>query len=91
MYYLKGDGSWNAHHVYRMFNSHLSYTQTISVYLQQHTVVWAQLATSTAFNVFANLNLSNGTLCTRGLGRIIFIHHAGSQRVVPVRNEFLYV
>jgi hypothetical protein len=79
VYYLKGDGSWNAHQVYRMFNSQLSSSWTLSVYLRQHTVVWAQLATSTAFTVFANFNLSNGTLGTRGGG-------ASSSSITPAPN-----
>ena len=68
VYYLKGDGSWNSHQVFRMFNAQFSSTRTISVYLRQHTTVWAQIASSTAFIVFANFNLSNGTLGPRGGG-----------------------
>jgi hypothetical protein len=79
VYYLKGDGSWNTHHVYRMFNNQLSSTRTLSVYPRQHTAVWAQLATSTAFTVFANFNLSNWTLGTRGGG-------ASSSAITPAPN-----
>ena len=79
MYYLKGDGSWNAHQVYRMFNSQLSSTRTLSVYLRQHTEVGTQLATSTTFTVFANFNLSNGTLGTRG-------GSASSSSITPAPN-----
>ena len=39
VYYLKGDGSWNAHQVYRMLNNQLSSNRTLSVYLKQHTAV----------------------------------------------------
>jgi len=62
-----------------MFNSQLSSTRTLSVYLRQHTAVWAQLATSTAFTVYANFNLSNGTLGTRGGG-------ASSSAITPAPN-----
>ncbi len=79
VYYLKGDGSWNAHQVYMMFNNQLSSTRTLSVYFWQHTAVWAQLATSTAFTVFANFNLSNGTLGARGGG-------ASSSAITPAPN-----
>jgi len=34
VYYLKGDGRWDAHQVYCMFNSQLSSTRTIFVYLR---------------------------------------------------------
>ena len=62
-----------------MFNSQLSSTRTISVYLRQHTAVWAQIASSTAFTVFANFNLSNGILGTRGGG-------ASSSAITPAPN-----
>jgi hypothetical protein len=79
VYYLKGDGSWNAHQVYIMFNNQLSSTRTIYVYLRQHTAVWTQFATSTAFTVIANFNLINGTLGTRGGG-------ASSSAITPAPN-----
>ncbi len=62
-----------------MFNNQLSSFRTLSVYIRQHTAVWAQLAISTAFNVFANFNLSNGTLGTRGGG-------ASSSAITPAPN-----
>ena len=62
-----------------MFKIQLSSTRTISVYRRQHTTVWAQLATSTAFTVYANLNLSNETLGTRGGG-------ASSSSITPALN-----
>jgi hypothetical protein len=79
VYYFKGDGSWNAHHVYRMFNNQMSLTRTISVYFMQHTVIWAQIAPSTAFIVFVNFNLSNGVLGTLGSG-------ASSSTIVSAPN-----
>ncbi len=79
VYYLQDDGQWNTHHVYRMFNSQLSSTRILSVYIRQHTAVWAHLATSTAFTVFANFNLSNGSLGTHGGG-------ASSSVISPAPN-----
>ena len=70
VYYLKVYGQWNIHHAHRMFISQLSSTRALSVYRKQHTVVWAQLATNTAFTDFANFNLSIGTLGTRGGGAL---------------------
>ena len=54
VYYLKGDGNWNAHQVHRMFNGQLSSTQPISVYLRPHMALWARIPSSTAFTVSSN-------------------------------------
>ncbi len=79
VYYFKGDGSWNARRVYRMFNNQLSSNRTIFVYLRQHTAVWTQIATITAFTVFAKFNMANGTLGSRGGG-------ASSSAITPAPN-----
>ena len=90
VYYLKGDGSLNAHQVYRMFNSQLSSTRTISVLSPAaHGSVGSDLDQHRVHCLSKFQPLERNSWHSRW-GRLVFGHHPGSQRMVPVRVDLLY-